>query len=200
MYEEHLARETMSLRKCAERCLLTLSDTRECRQQVQSAVLALSNEAAGAGLADLPSILKLDACYLGLGLVLQSGGDAHQLAGVLQTLRQHCSVAAATHTHLLRRRAAWLIGWILRTPYFSMLAMEGTDGAGSEAVRRAAPLPSRRVASPCRAPPLRATPPLSRAGGCHACSPELKPSSSRARAELKPPARCRPLDAARRWG
>ena len=37
VYEEHLARETMSLRKCAERCLLTLADTRECRQQVQQA-------------------------------------------------------------------------------------------------------------------------------------------------------------------
>ena len=59
VYEEHLARETDSLRKCGERCLLTLADTAECRQPVQQAVLELSNEAALHGLATLPSVLAL---------------------------------------------------------------------------------------------------------------------------------------------
>ena len=128
VYEEHLARETNSLRKCAERCLLTLAETRECQQPVKQAVLELSNSAAAAGLGSLDAILTLDSCYLGMGLVLQSGPDASQLTVVLSTLRQHCALAAAEHAHLLRRRAAWLIGWILKTPYFARVAQSASSG------------------------------------------------------------------------
>uniref|UniRef100_A0A7S2BDI7 Importin-7/11-like TPR repeats domain-containing protein n=1 Tax=Haptolina brevifila TaxID=156173 RepID=A0A7S2BDI7_9EUKA len=101
--------------------MLTLSDTHECRQPVQQTVLNLSNDAAAAGLDTLPAILTLDACYFGLGLVLQSGQDASQLSSVLGMLQQHCGLACAEHAHLLRRRAAWLVGWILRTPLFTRL-------------------------------------------------------------------------------
>ena len=37
VHEESVARETEGLRKCAERCLQTLADTAECKQQVQQA-------------------------------------------------------------------------------------------------------------------------------------------------------------------
>ena len=124
MYEEHLARENNSLRKCAERCLLTLADTSECRQPVQQTVLRLSNEAAAADLSSVPALFVLDACYFALGLVLQSGQDAYQLADVLNMLQQHCSLAATGHAHLLRRRAAWLVGLTLRTPYFARMAQD----------------------------------------------------------------------------
>ena len=106
VYEEHLARESGSLRKCAERCLLTLADTSECRTQVQAAVLELSNDAASNGLNGLQAILALDACYLALGLVLQGGHEVssqQQLANVFGTLRSHCGLAAPEHAHLLRR-------------------------------------------------------------------------------------------------
>ena len=64
VHEESVARETEGLRKCAERCLQTLADTSECRQQVQQAVLGLCAETAAAGLEGLPAVLALDACYL----------------------------------------------------------------------------------------------------------------------------------------
>ena len=154
VYEEHFARESGSLRKCAERCLLTLADTSECRTQVQAAVLELSNDAASNGLNGLQAILALDACYLALGLVLQGGHEVsspQQLANVFGTLRSHCGLAAPEHAHLLRRRAAWLLGWMmLRSPHRSgqgaMPQSPGTphsvgsngssngSGTGSEAV------------------------------------------------------------------
>lgn len=68
-------------------------------------------------------VLSLDACYFALGLVLsQASSDSSQLGQVLTTLRAHCSLAGAKHAHLLRRRAAWLLGWTLRTPHFARLA------------------------------------------------------------------------------
>ena len=106
-------------------------------------MLGLSNTAAAAGLSTLEAVLTLDSCYLGLGLVLNSGQDASQLTTVLSTLRQHCALAAAQHAHLLRRRAAWLIGWILKTPYFARAAQSAcspadagsvADGGAAEAV------------------------------------------------------------------
>ena len=130
VFEEHLARESNSLRKCAERCLLTLADTNECRAQVQAAVLELSNEAASAGLSTLRAVLALDGCYLALGLVLQGAHDGVQLHGVLNTLRSHCTLAAAEHAHLLRRRAAWLLGWMLRTPHFKMMSAAEPQSPG----------------------------------------------------------------------
>ena len=134
VYEEHLARESGSLRKCAERCLLTLADTSECRVAVQAAVLELSNDAAAHGLTALPSILALDACYLALGLVLQGAAEASaQLSGVLGTLRSHCAVAAPEHAHLLRRRAAWLLGWMLRTPHFAKISHGAASAGAAEA-------------------------------------------------------------------
>ena len=83
-----MARETEGLRKCAERCLQTLADTAECRQQVQQAVLGLCGETAAAGLQGLPAVLALDACYLALGLVLQPAEAERSnqlLAGLLTT-------------------------------------------------------------------------------------------------------------------
>jgi len=135
VYEEHLARESGSLRKCAERCLLTLADTSECRAQVQNAVLELSNEAAARGLVELPSMLALDGCYLALGLVLQGAAEASsQLTGVLSTLRSHCAVAAAEHAHLLRRRAAWLLGWMLRSGNVAKIGRQSSFGANPVAI------------------------------------------------------------------
>ena len=52
-----VARETEGLRKCAERCLQTLADTVECRQQVQQAVLGLCEETAAAGLQVHPLVM-----------------------------------------------------------------------------------------------------------------------------------------------
>ena len=142
VYEEHLARESNSLRKCAERCLLTLADTHECRLPVQQSVLALSNEAAASGLDSLGSILTLDACYFGLGLVLPSGPDASQLSSVLETLRHHCAIANVDHAHLLRRRAAWLVGWILKTPLCNRLRTDDLCGGGPAAGGNEAAQPS----------------------------------------------------------
>ena len=41
VYEEHLARECSSLRKFAQRCLLTLADTAECRASDSRSWLSL---------------------------------------------------------------------------------------------------------------------------------------------------------------
>ena len=118
------------MRKCAERCLLTLADTHECRQPVQEAVLTLSNKAAAVDLSTLDAILALDACYCALGLVLNSGQDSMHIAGVLSTLQQHCAIAKRQHAHVLRRRGAWLVGLVLRAPYFTRFA--GVGGSTSK--------------------------------------------------------------------
>jgi hypothetical protein len=107
VHEESVARETEGLRKCAERCLQTLADTAECRQQVQQAVLGLCGETAAAGLQGLPAVLALDACYLALGLVLQPA-EAERSNQLLAGLQRHCAEAAPAHAHLLRRRALTL--------------------------------------------------------------------------------------------
>ncbi|KAL1524636.1 hypothetical protein AB1Y20_019523 [Prymnesium parvum] len=116
VHEETIAREAGSLRKCAERCLLTLADTSDCRQKVQQSVLQIANEAAAAGTADLAAVLALDACYLAMGLA----GAVDSLTEVLARLQQHCAAASAEHAHLLRRRAAWLLGWMLKLPQADM--------------------------------------------------------------------------------
>lgn len=66
--EESVARETEGLRKCAERCLQTLADIVECRQQVQQAVLGLCAETAAAGLqVRIPSHPRPSPLSLGPG-------------------------------------------------------------------------------------------------------------------------------------
>ena len=132
VHEEHLMRENASLRKCAERCLLTLADTHECRQPVQEAVLRLSNKAAAVDLSTLDAILALDACYCALGLVLNSGQDSMHIAGVLSTLQQHCAIAKRQHAHVLRRRGAWLVGLVLRAPYFTRFGAGVGGGSTSK--------------------------------------------------------------------
>ncbi|KAL3918203.1 MAG: hypothetical protein SGPRY_006106 [Prymnesium sp.] len=124
VHEEAIAREGGSLRKCAERCLLTLADTTECKHKVQASVVHISNECAASGASELPTVLALDACYLAMGLVLQArkrlplasplaepqpspgcpcvsgaccvlqAGD-DTLMGVLSRLLEHCMTAAA---------------------------------------------------------------------------------------------------------
>ena len=125
VHEESVARETEGLRKCAERCLQTLADTAECKQQVQQAVLALCSETAAAGLQGQQAVLALDACYLALGLVLQPG-EHERSAQLLAALQRHCAEAAPAHAHLLRRRAAWLLGHLMRSP---PRRAGGADGA-----------------------------------------------------------------------
>lgn len=59
--------------------------------------------------------MALDACYLALGLVLQPG-EHERTEELLAGLQRHCAVADPAYAHLLRRRAAWLLGYLLRSP------------------------------------------------------------------------------------
>lgn len=60
-------------------------------------------------------MLALDACYLALGLVLQPG-EHERTEQLLAGLQRHCAEAAPAYAHLLRRRAAWLLGHLMRSP------------------------------------------------------------------------------------
>ena len=128
-----LPRQVDSLRKCAESCLHSLAEVVECAQPVQAAVLDLAQHAAGrAPGASLEHLLALDASFAALGLVITAGAaqsiaSPEQITRVLSALQEHCAASSPDHAHLLRRRAAWLLGYVLRLPQYTAL------GAGASA-------------------------------------------------------------------
>ena len=58
---------------------------------------------------------------------------ATALAEPAPTAHAHCAAAAPEFAHLLRRRAAWLLGWMLKLPHFVATAAPaaGADSDGA---------------------------------------------------------------------
>ena len=100
---------------------------------MQAAVLDLAQHAAGrAPGASREHLLALDASFAALGLVITAGAaqsiaSPEQITRVLSALQEHCAASSPDHAHLLRRRAAWLLGYVLRLPQYTAL------GAGASA-------------------------------------------------------------------
>ena len=131
------------MRKCAESCLHALAEVAECAQLVQTAVLDLAQQAAGrAPGASLEHVLTLDACFAALGLVITAGAahgiaSPEQITRVLSAIQEHCAAAVPGHAHLLRRRAAWLLGHVLRLPQYTAL---GASACAADALPPSAAL------------------------------------------------------------